>query len=413
MKKPELLAPAGSLAKLKYAIMYGADAVYIGGEAFSLRVAAKNFSIEEIREGIAFAHDKGAKVYITANIIPHNSDLDKFPEFVKEVADLGADAIIVSDLGAFSIVRSVAPELDVHISTQANNTNYASASMWHSMGAKRVILARDLSFGEIEQIRAKTPDDLEIECFVHGAMCVSYSGRCLLSNYLTHRDSNRGACSHPCRWKYYLMEEKRPGEYMPVFENERGTFIFNSKDLCMIEHIPELIRAGVTSFKIEGRVKNELYVATVVKAYRDAIDAYFENSENYSVSEDILTELTKVSHREYTNGFYFGKPTEKHQLYTSNTYIQEYIIAAVVKDTAEGMTILEQRNKFEKGDVLEVINPDGDNFSFEVSEMYNERGELIESAPHAQMEVKLRLPQSVKEYAILRMLNKNYKPEAI
>ncbi|MBQ8588632.1 MAG: U32 family peptidase C-terminal domain-containing protein [Clostridia bacterium] len=411
MKKPELLAPAGSLAKLKYAIMYGADAVYIGGEAFSLRVAAKNFSIEEIKEGIAFAHDRGAKVYITANIIPHNSDLDKFPDFVKEVAELGADAIIVSDLGAFSIVRSVAPELDVHISTQANNTNYSSASMWHSMGAKRVILARDLSFGEIEEIRTKTPEDLEIECFVHGAMCVSYSGRCLLSNYLTHRDSNRGACSHPCRWKYYLMEEKRPGEYMPVFENERGTFIFNSKDLCMIEHIPELIKAGVTSFKIEGRVKNELYVATVVKAYRDAIDAYFDNDENYKVSEDILTELTKVSHREYTNGFYFGKPTDKHQLYTSNTYIQEYTIAAVVKGESDGMTVLEQRNKFEKGDVLEVLNPDGDNFSFKVDDMYNDRGELIESAPHAQMEVRLKLPKSLKEYAILRMLNKNYKPE--
>ncbi len=282
MKKPELLAPAGSLAKLKYAVMYGADAVYIGGEAFSLRVAAKNFTAEEIKEGIDFAHKRGAKVYITANIIPHNSDLEKFPDFVREVSDIGADAIIVSDLGTFSVVRSVAPNLDVHISTQANNTNYASANMWHSMGAKRVVLARDLSFKEIREIRDKTDPQLEIECFVHGAMCVSYSGRCLLSNYLTHRDSNRGACSHPCRWKYYLMEEKRPGEYMPVFENERGTFIFNSKDLCMIEHIPQLIDSGITSFKIEGRVKNELYVATVVKAYRQAIDAYFENPENYT-----------------------------------------------------------------------------------------------------------------------------------
>ena len=321
MNKPEILAPAGSLAKLKYAVMYGADAVYIGGEAFSLRVAAKNFTLEEIKEGIEFAHQRGAKEYITANIIPHNSDLDSFPDFVRQVASLGADAIIISDLGAFSIVREVAPELDIHVSTQANNTNYASANMWYKLGAKRVILARDLSFEEIKEIRSKTPSDMEIECFVHGAMCVSYSGRCLLSNYLTHRDSNRGACSHPCRWKYYLMEEKRPGEYMPVFENERGTFIFNSKDLCMIEHIPELMDAGVTSFKIEGRVKNELYIATVVKAYRDAVDAYFENKDNYKVNEDILTELTKVSHREYTDGFYFGKPTERHQLYTSNTYI--------------------------------------------------------------------------------------------
>ena len=413
MNKPELLAPAGSLAKLKYAIMYGADAVYIGGEAFSLRVAAKNFTIEEIKEGIDFAHERGAKVYITANIIPHNSDLDSFPEFVKQVDELGADAIIISDLGAFSIVREVAPNLDIHVSTQANNTNYASANMWYKLGAKRVILARDLSFGEIETIREKTPADMEIECFVHGAMCVSYSGRCLLSNYLTHRDSNRGACSHPCRWKYYLMEEKRPGEYMPVFENERGTFIFNSKDLCMIEHIPQLIKAGVTSFKIEGRVKNELYVATVVKAYRDAIDAYFAEGEDYKVSEDILTELTKVSHREYTNGFYFGKPTEKHQLYTSNTYIQEYTIAAVVKsyDKATGEAILEQRNKFEKGDVLEVLNPSGENFSFTADEMYDEWDNLIESAPHAQMTVKLKLPKPVADFAILRTLNKNYKPE--
>ncbi len=411
MNKPELLAPAGSLAKLKYAIMYGADAVYIGGEAFSLRVAAKNFTIDEIKEGIEFAHSRGAKVYITANIIPHNSDLEKFPDFVREVDALGADAIIISDLGAFSIVREVAPNLDIHVSTQANNTNYASANMWYKLGAKRVILARDLSFGEIAEIREKTPEDMEIECFVHGAMCVSYSGRCLLSNYLTHRDSNRGACAHPCRWKYYLMEEKRPGEYMPVFENERGTFIFNSKDLCMIEHIPQLIKAGVTSFKIEGRVKNELYVATVVKAYREAIDACFDCTGEYKVDDSILEELTKVSHREYTNGFYFGKPTEKHQLYTSNTYIQEYTIAAIVKESKDGIAILEQRNKFQKGDTLEVLNPDGANFSFTVGDMYDEWDNLIESAPHAQMTVKLKLEHDVGEYAIVRMLNKNYKPE--
>lgn len=413
MNKPEILAPAGSLAKLKYAIMYGADAVYIGGEAFSLRVAAKNFTLDEIKEGIEFAHARGAKVYITANIIPHNEDLKEFPDFVRQVASLGADAIIVSDLGTFSIVREVAPNLDIHISTQANNTNYASASMWYKLGAKRVILARDLSFDEVRQIRENTNLDMEIECFVHGAMCVSYSGRCLLSNYLTHRDSNKGACSHPCRWKYYLMEEKRPGEYMPVFENERGTFIFNSKDLCMIEYIPELIEAGVTSFKIEGRVKNELYVATVVKAYRDAVDKYFENKENYKVDDDILEELTKVSHREYTTGFFHGKPTEKHQLYTSNTYIQEYTIAAVAKgyekDTC--LTVFEQRNKFEKGDVLEVLTPSGKNFAFTVDKMYDEWGSIIESAPHAQQTVKIDLGRDIPEYSIVRMINKNYKPE--
>lgn len=404
MKKPELLAPAGSLAKLKYAVMYGADAVYIGGEAFSLRVAAKNFTADEIKEGIDFAHERGAKVYITANIIPHNSDLEKFPDFVREVADIGADAIIVSDLGTFSVVRSVAPDLDVHISTQANNTNYASANMWHSMGAKRVILARDLSFKEIREIREKTDPQLEIECFVHGAMCVSYSGRCLLSNYLTHRDSNRGACSHPCRWKYYLMEEKRPGEYMPVFENERGTFIFNSKDLCMIEHIPQLIDSGITSFKIEGRVKNELYVATVVKAYRQAIDAYCENPENYTLDKEILNELEKVSHREYTSGFYFGKPTEEQQLYTSNTYIQEYGIVGVVRswDKESKTAVIEQRNKFEQNDTLEVLTPVGENFTITASDMKDENGDPIESAPHAQMIVTLHSDKPMGEYCVLR-----------
>ncbi len=398
--KPELLAPAGSLEKLKFAIMYGADAVYIGGEEFSLRVAAKNFTLPEIEEGIKFAHDRGKKVYITANIIPHNADLKHFPDFVREVDRLGADAIIVADLGTFSIVREVAPQLDVHISTQANNTNYKSAQMWHKLGAKRIILARDLSFGEIREIRENLPDDCEIEAFVHGAMCISYSGRCLLSNYLTHRDANKGACAHPCRWKYYLMEEKRPGEYMPVFENERGTFIYNSKDLCMIEHIPELIAAGIDSFKIEGRVKNELYVATVIKAYRKAIDGYFED-ENYTVDESVTSELEKVSHREYTPGFYFGKPDGNQQLYTSNTYIQDYTIVGVVKAYRDGVATVMQKNRFFRGDELEVIRPDGDNFSFTVGEMKNEDGELIDVAPHAQMTVYMPMPEA-DEYSIIR-----------
>lgn len=404
MKKPELLAPAGSLSKLKYAIMYGADAVYIGGEAFSLRVAAKNFTMEEIEEGIRFAHERGKKVYITANIIPHNADIERFPEFVKEVDKLGADAIIVSDLGTFSIVREVAPNLEIHISTQANNTNYKSAQMWHSLGAKRVILARDLSFKEIRQIRDNLDPGCEIETFVHGAMCISYSGRCLLSNYLTHRDANKGACAHPCRWKYYLMEEKRPGEYMPVFENERGTFIYNSKDLCMVEHVPELIEAGIDSFKIEGRVKNELYVATVVKSYRRAIDAYCENPDNYKFDDTIADELCKVSHREYTPGFYYGKPDGNQQLYTSNTYIQDYTIVGVVLsyDEVTGEAVIEQRNRFFKGDEIEVITPDGDDFAFVVDKMYNDRNEEINVAPHAQMIVKMKMEQPVGEYTILR-----------
>ena len=404
MKKPEVLAPAGSLSKLKYAIMYGADAVYIGGEAFSLRVAAKNFTNEEIKEGIEFAHKYGKKVYITANIIPHNEDLKEFPQFVKEVNEMGADAIIVSDLGTFSIVREVAPNLEVHISTQANNTNYRSAQAWCSMGAKRIVLARDLNFDEIKEIKDKLPAGCEIECFVHGAMCISYSGRCLLSNYMTHRDANKGACAHPCRWKYYLMEEKRPGEYMPVYENERGTFIYNSKDLCMVERIPELIEAGIDSFKIEGRVKNELYVSTVVKAYRRAIDAYFANPKEYKFDENISQELTKVSHREYTSGFYDGKPDGNQQLYTSNTYIQDYTIVGVVTgyDEQSGNVIIEQRNRFFKGDVIEVLTPDSDDFSFVVGDMYNDKDEPIDVAPHAQMTVKLNLGNKLDEYTILR-----------
>ena len=401
----ELLAPAGSLTKLKYAIEYGADAVYIGGEEFSLRVASKNFTLPEIEEGIAFAHERGKKVYITANIIPHNEDLKNFPDFVRQVADLGADAIIVSDLGMFSIVREVAPNLDIHISTQANNTNYASAKMWYSLGATRVILARDLSFKEIEEIRDNINPCEELECFVHGAMCVSYSGRCLLSNYLTHRDANKGACSHPCRWKYYLMEEKRPGEYMPVFENDRGTFLYNSKDLCMIEYIPELIKAGVNSFKIEGRVKNELYVATVVGAYRRAIDMYLADPENFKITDDILEDLEKVSHREYTTGFYFNKPDENNQLYTSNTYIQDYTIVGVVTDYDKetGIATIEQRNRFFKGDEIEIIRPNDTSFAFTADYMTDADGNEIDVAPHPQMTVKLKPGKEVGEYAILRM----------
>ncbi len=403
-KNIELLAPAGSLTKLKYAIEYGADAVYIGGEEFSLRVASQNFTLPEIEEGISYAHQRGKKVYITANIIPHNEDLKEFPDFIRQVDALGADAVIVSDLGMFSIVREVAPNLDVHISTQANNTNYASAKMWYKLGAKRVILARDLSLNEIGEIRDNISPDEELECFVHGAMCVSYSGRCLLSNFLTHRDANKGACSHPCRWKYYLMEEKRPGEYMPVFENDRGTFLYNSKDLCMIEYIPQLIKAGVNSFKIEGRVKNELYVATVVGAYRRAIDAYLKDPDNFKVDPSILEDLEKVSHREYTTGFYFNKPNENNQLYTSNTYIQDYTIVGVVTDYDKetGIATIEQRNRFFKGDEIEVIRPFESSFAFRADYMTDGEDNQIDVAPHPQMTVKLKPGLEVGRFAILR-----------
>lgn len=402
--KAELLAPAGNLKKLKYAIEYGADAVYIGGEEFSLRVAADNFTLDEIAEGIEYAHSRGKKVYITANIIPHNDDLKDFPSFIKEVSSMGADAVIVSDLGAFSIVRKTAPDLDIHISTQANNTNYMSAKMWYKLGAKRVVLARDLSFKEIAEIRSNIKPDEELECFVHGAMCVSYSGRCLLSNYLTHRDANKGACSHPCRWKYYLMEEKRPGQYMPVFENDRGTFLYNSKDLCMVNYIPDLIKAGINSFKIEGRVKNELYVATVVGAYRRAIDSYYKDPDNFKIDPYINTELEKVSHREYTTGFYYNKPDENNQLYTSNTYIQDYTIVAVVKsyDEKNGVAILEQRNRFFKGDELEAMMPGEKSFSFKADYMTDENDEHIDVAPHPQMTVKIKPGRHLNNFAIIR-----------
>lgn len=404
MEKVELLAPAGSLAKLKYALVYGADAVYIGGEEFSLRVAAKNFTAGEIKEGIDFAHNLGKKVYITANIIPHNDDIKKFPEFVREVDALGADAIIISDPGMFALAKKCAPRLDIHISTQANNTNFESAKFWHSQGAKRVILAREMSFDEIREIRENTPSDLELECFVHGAMCISYSGRCLLSNYMTHRDANMGACAHPCRWKYALVEEKRPGEYMPVFENERGTFIYNSKDLCMIERIPEIIESGITSLKIEGRVKNELYVATVVKAYRREIDAYYKDKKNYKFNPENLEELKKISYRGYTTGFFDEKPKGTEQVYTSSTYIQNYQTTAVVKafDKQTKTVTLEQRNRFFAGDEIEFLMPNGENRSFKITEMTDAGGNSIDVAPHPQMIVKFKVDFDVEDYSIVR-----------
>ncbi len=405
MNKVELLAPAGSLEKLKYAIAYGADAVYIGGEAFSLRVAAKNFSNEEIKEGVEFAHQRGKKVYIAANIFPHNRDIDEYREYMKEIAEIGVDGVIISDLGAFALAKEAAPDLEIHVSTQANNVNYMSARMWYQLGAKRVVLAREMSFEEIREIREKIPQDMEIECFVHGAMCISYSGRCLLSNYMTERDSNQGACSHPCRWKYSLVEEQRPGEYMPVFENDRGTFIFNSKDLCMIEHIPEIINSGITSLKIEGRVKNELYVATVVKAYREALDSYYADPENYQFKSEWLDELKNISHRRYTTGFYMGKPTGNEQVYDSSTYIQEYITVAVVKEynpeTKEA--ILEQRNRFFKGDQVEFITPGEKISKYKIEYMCDKDENEVEVAPHPKQIIKIKTDIPLTEYSIVRM----------
>ena len=404
MKKPELLAPGGSLEKLKAAIDYGADAVYVGGEAFSLRVAAENFSIEDMKEGLSYAHERGKKVYLTANILPHNKDIEEFKKFIEEIRPLGFDAVLIADLGMFDMMRELAPEIPVHISTQANNINYRTCCAWHKMGAKRVVLAREMSFEEIREIREKTPDSLELEAFVHGAMCVSYSGRCLLSNYMTYRDANQGACAHPCRWNYSLVEETRPGEYMNVYENERGTFIFNSKDLCMIRYIPEIINSGITSLKIEGRVKTSYYVATIVKAYREEIDRYFDDPDNYVFDEKQYEELCKVSHRPYSTGFYLNKPTPNEQVYTDSSYIRDYDLIGMVLDYDEKTKIatVTQRNRFFVGDEIEIIQPNKPFFKQTVKYMENEKGESIESAPHAQMILKIPVDFPVSKEAMLR-----------
>ena len=404
MRKTELLIPAGSLDVLKTAVIYGADAVYIGGEAFGLRAKARNFSIEEMQVGIAFAHERGVKVYVTANILAHNGDLPGVEAYFKELKQAEPDALIISDPGVFDIARRVLPDTDIHISTQANNTNYGTYQFWHRMGAKRVVSARELSLEEIRQIRANIPQDMEIESFIHGAMCISYSGRCLLSNFLTGRDANQGACTHPCRWKYSLVEETRPGEYMPVYEGERGTYIFNSKDLCMIEYIPELVEAGIDSFKIEGRMKTALYVATVARTYRKAIDDFQKDPKLYRENmEWYKAEIGKCTYREFTTGFYFGKPTEDAQIYDSNTYVKNYTYLGTVEETdGNGAFRMEQKNKFSVGETVEVMKPDGRNLTAVVREIRDEEGNPQESAPHPKQQLWVDLGMDVEVYDILR-----------
>ena len=332
-RKLELLIPASSLEVLKIAVIYGADAVYIGGEAFGLRAKAKNFTLEEMKEGIEFAHAHDCKVYVTANILAHNYDLDGARQYFKELKQIGPDALIISDPGMFTIAKEELPDIDIHISTQANNTNYMTYQFWWKQGAKRVVSARELSLNEIKQIREHIPDEMEIETFMHGAMCISYSGRCLLSSFMAGRDANRGACTHPCRWKYSIVEESRPGEYMPVYENERGTYIFNSKDLCMIEHIPEMLNAGIDSFKIEGRMKTALYVADVARTYRQAIDDYFESPKLYeSKKEYYMEEISKCTYRQFTTGFFYGPTTHETQIYDNNTYVRGYVFLGIIRD---------------------------------------------------------------------------------
>ena len=385
MIKPEILAPAGNLEKLITAINFGADAVYLGGNKLNLRAFADNFGAEELKQGIDYAHSRGKKVYVTLNVFPHNDDLNGLEEYLLELKAFGIDAIIVSDPGIIMTAREVVPDLEIHLSTQANNVNYKSAIFWHKQGVKRIVLARELSLEEIKGIRAKLPLDCELEAFVHGAMCMSYSGRCLLSNYMTGRDANRGACAQPCRYKYYLMEEKRPGEYYQINEDDKGTYIMNSKDLCMIEHIPELVQSGIVSFKIEGRMKSSYYVATAVKAYREALDAYFENPETYEFQQKWMDCLIKASHRRYSTGFYFGEKDK--QIFESSAYIRDYDIVGVVKeyDKDTHRALIEQKNRVFEADEVEVLRSKGDAFNVKLNDMKDSVGNKIEVAPHAQM----------------------------
>lgn len=401
--RPELLIPASSLEVLKVAVIYGANAVYIGGEAFGLRAKAKNFTPEDMKEGVKFAHDHDVKVYVTANILAHNRDLEGVRKYFKELKEIKPDALIISDPAIFTIAKEILPDMELHISTQANNTNYGTYNFWYRLGAKRVVTARELSMEEIKEIRENIPQDMEIETFIHGAMCISYSGRCLLSSFMAGRDANQGACTHPCRWKYAVVEESRPGQYMPVYENERGTYIFNSKDLCMIEHIPELIEAGIDSFKVEGRMKTALYVATVARTYRMAIDDYKKSPDYYRERLSFYkSEIAKCTYRQYTTGFFFGKPDENTQIYDSNTYIKEYTYLGIIGEERNGKYRIEQRNKFSVGEQIEVMKLNGENIAVTVKAIEDEDGKVMESAPHPQQVLYIDLGVKLDMYDILR-----------
>ena len=404
MKRVELLAPAGDFEKLKIAIEYGADAVYFGGEMFSLRAGAGNMTVEEIREAVRYAHARNVRCHLALNVYAHNEDILPLQEYLKEIKDIPVDAYIVSDPAVMQLLRDEIPEAEIHLSTQANMTNYVTANYWREQGVKRLVMARELTLEEIRQIRENLPADTELESFVHGAMCISYSGRCLLSNFMTGRDANRGACAHPCRYKYRLEEEKRPGEYWPVDEDDRGTYIFNSKDLCMLEHLPELIGAGIDSFKIEGRMKSIFYIAHVIKAYRTAIDAYYQDPEGYAYDPEWAEEMCKASHREFTTGFYFRKPTGEDQEYLTSDYVREYSFVGLVKDydTASGIATVEQRNKMELGDTIEVFGPKAGYFTQKLEYMTDEEGEPLRSAPHPQQILKIKMAQPVAEMFMLR-----------
>lgn len=403
MNKPEILAPAGNLEKLKTAITFGADAVYLGGSKLNLRAFANNFSDDELKEGLEFAHTKGKRVYVTVNVIPHNDDLYGLEEYLINLYNLGVDAIIVSDPGIIMTAREVVPNMEIHLSTQANNVNYKSANFWYKQGVKRIVVARELSLNEIKGIRENISEDCDLEAFVHGSMCMSYSGRCLISNYMTGRDSNRGECAQPCRYKYALVEEKRPNQYFPIVEDDKGTYLLNSKDLCMIKHIPELVKSGINSFKIEGRMKSSYYVASVVKSYREALDSYMDDPENYKFKEEWMDNLLKTSHRDYYTGFYFGD--KDSQIYENSSYIRDYDIVGIVREYNPDTKIatIEQRNKIFDGDTVEVLRPTGANFKIKLEDLSNKDGEKIDSTPVAQMIYKAKVNEALeKDYMLIK-----------
>lgn len=404
MQRIELLAPAGDLERLKTAFIYGADAVYIGGEIFGMRSAAKNFNKEDMAEGVKFAHERGKQVFVTVNIIPRNEEFEQLEDYLKELEEIGVDAVIVSDPGVFSVVKKVVPNMEIHISTQASTTNAASATFWYNQGAKRVVMARELSFEEIKEIRDNSPEGMDIEAFIHGAMCMSYSGKCVISNYTTGRDANRGACAQSCRWKYTLVEEQENGDYEKVLDDVDAEFFFNTKDMCMINYIPQIIESGINSFKIEGRMKTAYYVATTVRAYRMAIDEYIKDPENWEFNPMWLEELKKGSHRHFSEGFYLGKTSTRDQNYESASYVRNYDFIGVVRGHEEesGLVIVEQRNRMFVGDEIEIIGPYKETMCGKILEMYNEENEPIESAPHAKQIVKMKLDIPVEEHYMLR-----------
>ena len=403
-RKLELLAPAGDMEKLRTAVTYGADAVYFGGEMFSLRAGAGNLSIPEIRQAMDFLHERDRKGYMTVNIYPHNADIPLLRDYLGSIRDIPVDAFLVSDPGVMSLIRDIMPDAELHLSTQANTTNYLTASYWAGQGVSRIVAAREMSLAELAEMRSYLPDDIEIEAFVHGAMCISYSGRCLLSNFMAGRDANRGACTHPCRWKYALVEQQRPGEYYPIEEDDRGSYILNSRDLCMIDHIDDIARAGVTSLKIEGRMKSMYYVATVVSAYRSAIDKYLADPDGYVFDESDFRELCKASHREFTHGFYYNKPTDKDQNYLTSDYVREYSFIGLVRDhdTSTGLTTVEQRNKFSVGDTVEIFGPGCPYYEETITEMYDEDMQPVISAPHPQQILRIRFKRTPGTDFIIR-----------